>query len=462
MTTTATDDYIRRAAFEKRAARIDAADSSSALRSVLAMREARTSIAGPLKSIAVLIKDNIECEGLPGTAGSLALSESPARRTAPLVAALESAGCDIVGSANLSEWANLRSSESISGWSAVGGLTTNAWKAGHSAGGSSSGSGVAVAAGLVSLAIGTETDGSIVCPAALNGVVGLKPTVGSISTVGIVPLSASQDTPGPIAIDVSLAAKAFAAMSGRGDIADKVSNAAAVASRLRVGVAENWVTGHEPTDAIFESVIGKVSALVHSVKTSRIKACTETVHEDELTVLLCELKDDMAAYLAGRFPQGHRVMTLAEIIDFNHENAAEELALFNQDLFELSVATNGRNDAKYTSARKRGLDWSRARQFGPAFESFDVLIAPTYGPAWQSGPNEGDGHIGGAVTSPAAIAGTPLLTIPMGLVDGLPVGVTLAGPADSEAELLSLGRGLEALLGCRPQDGFVPPLPKTE
>ncbi len=435
-------------------------DVEIGVNSIIATCDPHSSKSGPLTRVAVLIKDNIEAVGLPGSAGSLALIDSPAKRDAQLVTNLRNAGVDIVGSTNLSEWANLRSTKSISGWSAVGGLTRNPWHLSHNVGGSSSGSGAAVGAGIVTLAIGTETDGSIVCPASLNGVVGLKPTVGSVSTHGVIPISSSQDTPGPIAANVQWAAKGFDAISGQNTFSS-LSNSQAVVSKLRIGVAENWLTGDAQTDAVFERAIAVANKLVAKVSASSIPEIDEQTGEDEYTVLLNEIKDEMAEYLAGR-PGNHAVKTLEDIVNFNLENAASEMKFFGQEHFDLAIKSPGKKSDEYQTALARGTDWARRVCFETALEQHDLFIAPTYGPAWINSDGDPDNIAGGKVTSPAAVAGYPLLCIPMGLVDGLPVGLTISGPANSESKMLAFGLLLEQNLGCRPEDGFKPQFIKAD
>jgi amidase len=451
--------YLNRDQFMARYTEVDRSDSVMALQSVLATCDASSTVGvGPLSNIALLVKDNIEAIGLPGCAGSLALMPTPATRDAELVTRLRAAGADIVGSANLSEWANLRSSHGTSGWSAVGGLTGNPWHLDRSAGGSSSGSGAAIAAGLVSVAIGSETDGSIVCPASLNGVVGLKPTVGSVSVQGVVPISASQDVPGPLAIDVELAALTYEVISGRQGMVEAVKDSSAISATLRVGVASNFMTEHQGTDEVFEEAVAAVTKLVASVGTSNAPAADDNVHGDEYTVLASEIFDDMASYLADRFggsnPTG--INTLADIVQFNIDNASHEMQHFDQDIFEFAVSTGGRANPDYAAARRRNLKWAEKTCLGPALEKFDVLIAPTYGPAWKSDLILGDRLAGGKISTPSALLGWPLLCVPMGLVDGMPVGLTIVGKALDEARMLALGAEIVKALGTRAEDGFRP------
>lgn len=451
--------YISRSEFEYRHAAIDSVESDIALRSCIATtpRHPDTADSGPLAGLAIAIKDNIEARGLPGSAGSLALIDFPATRDADIVTKIRAAGGDIVASTNLSEWANMRSNGSTSGWSGVGGLTANPWALDRSAGGSSSGSGAAVAAGLVSVAIGTETDGSIVCPAALNGVVGLKPTVGTVSIQGVVPVSSSQDVPGPIAIDVALAARTLSVLADREDALAAVENSAEIARNIRVGIARNWFTGHAATDARLEAILPLIESIAASVSDSQIPAADEPqVGEDELAVLLADLKDDIDAYLAQRLGADHPRASLEAIAQFNRDNADRELQHFDQFWFDEALRRGGRSAIDFETVRHRNLRWARETCFGAALEQHDVFIAPTYAPAWKSDLTLRDQYFGGGVTSPAAIAGYPLISIPMGLVKGLPVGLCIAAAAHQEPLLIALAHELEKVLGCRPEDGYLP------
>ncbi len=449
------ESLINREQFFQRYEQFDAAASDAAVGSVLATADQHEVGSGPLEGVAVLIKDNIEAIGLPGSAGSLALLPHPATRNAELVSRLRSSGADIVGATNLSEWANIRSTRSASGWSAVGGLTGNPWQLDRSAGGSSSGSGAAVAAGLVSLAIGSETDGSIVCPASLNGVIGLKPTVGSIPVHGVVPISKSQDTPGPLTTDVRLAAVAFEVMSQTSGAVAAVDDSATLAKTLRIGVAQSWLTGHTETDAVFEKTLTVLSGIVASVDKSDVPAAGDEEHTDEYTVLKCELKDDLATYLRDRLGE-HPLNSLQAVVDFNREHADKELQHFGQEIFEAALTTQGRDSDHYREARQRNLAWAVERCFNPAFEKHDLLVAPAYGPAWKSDLIIGERGAGGVSTTAAAIAGYPLLCLPMGLVQGMPVGFVISGRAGDESRMLALGAELMKHLGTRPEDGFTP------
>jgi amidase len=429
---------------------IDGVDTEIPLRSVLALDPdavARTSRVesnnGLLHGVPVLVKDNIEAEGLPCTAGSLALLGVPVRRDSTVASRLRRAGAIIIGSANLSEWANIRSTHSSSGWSAVGGLVANPWALEHSAGGSSSGSGAAVAAGIVPMAVGTETDGSITCPASLNGVVGIKPTVGSIPTDGIVPVSGSQDTPGPLARTVDEAERMLAVLT---DDSTLVSSSQSVdVSSLTVGVVDAWRTGDIATDALFDEVLKYVQKVSQNVTSSQMTTTPDEVLNDEFTVLVHELRSDLDAYLLRRVSEG-APSSIIEVVEFNRAHTQIELSHFGQEIFEMAAKCEGRSAGEYIAARKRNLQWVQ-NHLTSALEKHDVLISPAYMPAWKTDFVLGHPLAGGAVTSPAAIAGLPIVTIPMGLVDGLPVGLSLVGTKNSEAMLIALARSLEISMG---------------
>lgn len=436
---------------------IDTPDSTVALRSVLAVADDAMEVAGlsdrersagrirgPLHGIPVLVKDNIEAAGLPATAGSRALLDRPVTADAPVVARLRRAGAVIIGSTNLSEWANFRSPRSISGWSAVGGLTGNPWALDRSAGGSSSGSGAAVAAGLAPLAIGTETNGSITCPAALNGVVGLKPTVGSVPAEHVVPIAASQDVPGPLARSVREVAIAYEVMSGRNDVVAACTPDAAASAR--VGIADAWLSGDSGTDALFAEAIARLTPVVAAVGRASVPGLHPQVMADQTVVLVHEMRSDLDAYLSRRGGDG--VRSVPELVAFNEAHAGAELRYFGQEYLEWAARTGGRADDAYSEARRRNVEFARDACLGPALDIWDVLLAPAYRPAWKSDLVHGDQVGGGGdICTPSAILGLPILTVPMGTVDGLPVGLSLTGPAGSEALLVAVGHAVEAALG---------------
>jgi amidase len=393
-----------------------------------------------LDGVPVVIKDNIECRGLPGTAGSAALAGSPARRDAELVRRLRRAGLVILGAANLSEWANFRGMNSTSGWSAVGGLTDNPWLAGYSAGGSSSGSGAALAAGFAPLAVGTETDGSIVCPASLCGVVGLKPTVGSVPTSGVVPIAASQDSPGPKARSVADAAALLAVLTG-GTAPDASGHGRAP----RVGFVPAWGAGDRVVDDLVAAAVERLAAAGHVVGEVDVPDSDAQVSGDELVVLAHEMGDDLNHYLATR--PGCAVHGIADVVAFNEANAALELSHFGQEYLELALSGGGRRAAAYQPARSRNLRWALQGCLSPALSRFDVLVSLAYGPAWRSDLAGGDRFSTGLVTHASAIAGWPVASVPIGTVGGLPVGLAVTGRPGGEAEMLQVAATVEPGLG---------------
>jgi len=418
--------------YERSLSKIAEIDASGyQLNSVLAVTEDLifNEVDGPLASVPILIKDNIEALGLPATAGSLALAETPVVRDSTIAKRLRDAGATIIGSTNLSEWANIRSGKSTSGWSAVGGLTANPWKHAHSAGGSSSGSGAAVGAGIVSMAVGSETDGSIVCPASLNGCVGIKPTVGSIPRDAMIPISASQDTPGPMAQSVAQVALLLEVLTGKGGYQSAVNDS----SEIRIGVVKEWVTENPGTNQLFQDLVSKLSKQVKIVEIS-LPAPSDQEGESEFKVLMHELNEDLASYLATR--EGARVKTLQDVVDFNLANKDSELQHFGQEYFDMALKLGGRN-SDYQKLRSENLDWAVNRVLTPAFEKFDILIGETYAPAWKSNLGGGDDYGSASWISMApAIAGTPIGALPMGLVDGLPVAVGVVARANQEERLI--------------------------
>ena len=411
------------------------------LNSVLAESEDLTfnEISGPLAGVPILIKDNIEALGLPATAGSLALADTPVVRDSTIAKRLRAAGATIIGSTNLSEWANIRSGKSTSGWSAVGGLTANPWKHAHSAGGSSSGSGAAVGAGIVSMAVGSETDGSIVCPASLNGCVGIKPTVGSIPRDAMIPISASQDTPGPMAQSVAQAALLLEVLTGKSGYQSAVNDG----SNIRIGVVTEWVTQDPGTNQLFQELLSKLGNEAKIAEIS-LPAPSDQEGESEFKVLMHELNEDLASYLATR--QGARVKSLQDVVDFNLANASSELQHFGQEYFDMALKLGGRNSG-YQKLRAENLDWAVNKVLNPAFEKFDILLGETYAPAWKSNLGGGDDYGSASWISMApAIAGTPIGALPMGLVNGLPVAVGVVARANQEDRLVQAMALIERVL----------------
>ena len=418
--------------YERSLSKIAEIDASGyQLNSVLAVTEDLifNEVDGPLAGVPILIKDNIEALGLPATAGSLALADTPVVRDSTIAKRLRAAGATIIGSTNLSEWANIRSGKSTSGWSAVGGLTANPWKHAHNAGGSSSGSGAAVGAGIVSMAIGSETDGSIVCPASLNGCVGIKPTVGSIPRDAMIPISASQDTPGPMAQSVAQVALLLEVLTGKGGYQSAVNDS----SEIRIGVVKEWVTENPGTNQLFQDLVSKLSKQIKVVEIS-LPSPSDQEGESEFKVLMHELNEDLASYLATR--EGARVKTLQDVVDFNLANKDSELQHFGQEYFDMALKLGGRN-SDYQKLRSENLDWAVNRVLTPAFEKFDILIGETYAPAWKSNLGGGDDYGSASWISMApAISGTPIGALPMGLVDGLPVAVGVVARANQEERLI--------------------------
>ncbi|MBI3430169.1 MAG: amidase [Actinobacteria bacterium] len=426
--------------------RIESIDSSGyELNSVLALslqvrENAEQSDATlPLAGLPILIKDNIEAIGLPGTAGSLALSRYPVVRDSTIASRLRAAGAKIIGATNLSEWANIRSIKSTSGWSGVGGLTANPWKHAHSAGGSSSGSGAAISAGLVSLAVGTETDGSIVCPASLNGCVGIKPTVGSVPRMGVIPISASQDSPGSMARTVYDSALLLEVMMGTSGLV----NATLEKSSLKIGVVKSWLTTHEGTDALFDGALTQLGNSGITLVNVDLPASDEAVGNDEVHVLLHELVDDLASYFSIRCDS--KLSSLADVVRFNRENVDTELQYFAQELFEQALELGGRG-TEYAEKRARNLAWAE-KTLALGLDSVDVLIGASFAPAWVSTLGKGDDSSRSSwITKAPAIAGTPIGCLPMGIIEGLPVGIGIVSRKNDEARLIAAMAQIERSL----------------
>ena len=410
---------------------------------------------GALDGLPILVKDNIGIAGLPTTAGSLALLENVRPTSSTVIRNLERAGVVILGRANLSEWANIRSEHSTSGWSAVGGLTRNPYMLDRTACGSSSGSAAAVAAGLAAAAIGTETDGSIGCPAAMNGLVGLKPTVGLISRAGIVPISHTQDTPGPITRTVRGAAMLLTAMAGsdRADPATADADAhrmsyttALDAASLRgahLGVARFLLQGFTPqTLAVFKRTLAALKrrgAILVDVDDYDMKP----LGRNENRVLLTDLKADLDAYLAAS-PPAVTSRTLAGLIAFD-DTHPREMTWFGQGFFLQAERTQGLQAPAYMKARATNLRLAGPDGIDRLLKEHRVvaLISPTQNPASVIDLVNGDAGFGPGDSSLPAVAGYPYITVPMGEVHGLPVGLSFIGPKWSEARLLGLAYSYE-------------------
>ena len=400
---------------------------------------------GPLHGVPVLVKDNIDTAGLATTAGSLALEHADApERDAELVRRLRAAGLVVLGKANLSEWANFRDEESTSGWSAYGGLTRNPYGLNRSAGGSSSGSGAAVAAGIARLAVGTETDGSITCPAALNGCVGIKPTVGTVPTSGVVPVSSSQDSPGPLGATVRAAAALLTVLAG-GDTDYAAAAEPASLQGRRIGVPRApWWGYSRHADAAGEEALRLLSAAgAEIVDPVDLGGLGEFGWDDELAVMMAEFRHEISGYLASR--TGDLPRTLEELVAFNLAHAEQELAHFGQSVFETALTVPGVDSEEYAAARARCLAVSRTDGIDKALTEhrLDALLTPSYAPAWPIDLVNAEGG-GGSCTQPTALAGYPLVTVPVRLAGGLPVAVSFWGTAGSEVTLIGLAAALEA------------------
>lgn len=424
---------------------------------------------GPLHGIPILIKDNIEtADPMPTTAGSLALKDNLSARDAPCVARLRAAGAIILGKANLSEWANIRSNRSVSGWSAVGGLVRNPHVLDRSCSGSSSGSAAAVAAGLAAAAVGTETDGSIVSPSDVCGIVGLKPTVGLVSRTHVVPISASQDTPGPMTRCVADAALLLAAMAGRdpadratasadkhvGDYGGALSKDALNGARLGVWRARRAAPA---TLSVFDGALDTLRARGAELILLTDFRRPKKIGALEMQVLLTELKAGLNFYLTTT-PLAVKTRTLADIIAFNRSEP-RELALFGQEFFETAELTLGIKDAAYRTALRNSRRMARRRLDAALVgQKLDAIVAITGAPSWRIDLVRGDDNSSDGSTTLPAVAGYPHLTVPMGKVKGLPLGLSFIGPAWSEARILALGYAFEQATMARLAPRFLPSL----
>lgn len=421
----------------------------------------RTASHGPLYGIPVLLKDNIDTgDRTLTTAGSLALMGAPAPEDAAVVRRLRMAGAVILGKANLSEWADIRSAHASSGWTGRGGQTRNPYALDRNPCGSSSGSAVAVAAGLVTVAVGTETDGSIICPASMNGIVGIKPTLGLVSRAGIIPISHNQDTAGPMARTVTDAAILLTAMAGSDPhdpaTADADKHAADYTRFLdpnglrgkRIGVVRQ-LAGNEPNaDRVLDDAIAAMKAQGAIIVDPVTLPHLADLSDPELIVMAYDFKHDINAYLANR--PGIEVKTLADLIAFNKREAAREMPWFGQDLFEQAETKGPLTDKAYTDALTKAKQFSGPDGIDAALQAnhLDALLSPSWGPAYMTDLVLGDHIVSGNPTvggasQPAAVAGYPSVTIPAGWAHGLPVGIVFFGTKWSEPTLISIAYGFE-------------------
>ncbi|PYX55440.1 MAG: amidase [Acidobacteria bacterium] len=425
---------------------------------------------GPLHGIPVLIKDNLDTsDKMNTTAGSLALMGARPPKDSFMARKLREAGAVILGKTNLSEWANIRSSHSTSGWSGRGGQTKNPYVLDRNPCGSSSGSGAAVAANFCTVAIGTETDGSIVCPSSANGIVGIKPTVGLTSRAGIIPISHSQDGAGPMARTVSDAAILLGALAGvdPDDSATAGSQGKSYTDYTRfldpnglkgtkIGVVRKYCGFHDGVDALMNTAIEEMKRAGATVVDPADITTIGKFDESELLVFLYELKANLNNYLARLGPAAP-VHTLKDIIDFNERNKEKEMPYFGQDLFLKAEAKGPLTTKEYLDALEKNHQLSRTQGIDAIMDQFqlDALVAPTGGPAWITDLVDGD-HFAGGSSSAAAVAGYPNINVPAGFFFGLPVGISFFGRAWSEPTLIKLAYSFEQATKFRKPPQFLP------
>lgn len=412
---------------------------------------------GSLRGRTILVKDNIETSEFPTTAGRLALKDNNTGRDAPLIANIRAAGGVTLGKTNLSEWANIRDNDSTSGWSAIGGLTRNPHATDRNSCGSSSGSGAAIAAGFAWAAIGTETNGSITCPASINGVVGFKPSVGLVSRRHIVPISSTQDTAGPMTRTVPDAARLLGAMAGEDpqdavtltvpnritDYFDGVGDSSL--KGVRIGVMRKQIGNDDGVAGLFETALLDMQRAGAVLVDIEFEPNPE-MYRDSFTVLLFELREEMGKYLRSLPEIGGRdtPRSLADLIAFNTANADTEMQYFGQSIFETAEQTTDRE--AYEKARENAVRIAGKETLDVLLAANNVrfLVAPTRGPAWVSDLENGDSFNGSiGFGSPAAIAGYPHLTVPMGAAQNLPVGISFFGAKWADHEVLKIGAAYE-------------------
>lgn len=421
---------------------------------------ARGTVRGPLHGIPVLVKDNLDtADSMPTTAGSLALAGTHASSDSTVVRKLRAAGAVLLGKTNLSEWANFRSTRSSSGWSSVGGQTRNAYDATRTPGGSSSGSAVAVALGYCAAAVGTETDGSIVTPAAMNGIVGIKPSIGLVSRAGIIPIAASQDTAGVMTRTVRDGAIMLAAIAGT-DPRDSATStcaspdfAAALENRglrgVRLGVARTYTGYHDRVDQVLETAIVALRDAGAEVIDEVALTAADVIRVPERVVMEYEFKHGLSAYLASRDDRTV-VRTLDDVIAFNTDHAHTVMPHFAQEIHQRAQQRGALRDAQYLLARAQSLALAARDGIDAALtrHRLDALIAPSTSPAWLIDWIGGDNRRGGAAT-PAAVAGYPHVTVPMGYVEQLPVGLSIFAGAGADRHVIRIAHAYETITSHR-------------
>ncbi|HEX4166954.1 MAG TPA: amidase [Bryobacteraceae bacterium] len=423
---------------------------------------------GPLHGLPVLLKDNIDtADRMQTTAGSLALLGKPAPQDATIAAKLRAAGAVLLGKTNLSEWANFRSTHSTSGWSGRGGQTKNPYALDRNPCGSSSGSGAAITSNLAAAAIGTETDGSIICPSAMCGIVGIKPTLGLISRFGVIPIAHSQDTGGPMARSVRDAAILLGVLAGP-DSRDPATENASVNGYsdytrflnpdglrgMRLGVARQYFTISPSVSAVIDESIALMrragAIIIDAVEFPKFEAWRDT----ETEVLLYEFKADLNRYLSAR---GAAVKSLADCIAFNRAHREQEMPYFEQELMEQAQEKGPLTEKDYLSALDKNHHLTRKDGIDGLVKKFklDAIVGPTAGPAWTTDWINGD-RVDSGCASPPAVAGYPHITVPAGFVFGLPIGISFFGPAWSEPALLKAAYAFEQMRHARKQPQFRP------
>ncbi len=475
--------FTARSLVEKYSTRIDEIDKKGALvNAIIEMNPDAPSIAdaldrerkaksprGPLHGIPVLIKDNIDtADRMMTTAGSLALVGSKPPKDSFVAQKLRVAGAVILGKTNLSEWANIRSSHSTSGWSGRGGLTKNPYSLDRNPCGSSSGTGAGISASFAAAGVGTETDGSIVCPSSSNGLAGIKPTVGLVSRAGIIPISHSQDGAGPMCRTLRDAAILLGALTGV-DPDDSATAASAGNSQTdyakycdpnglkgaRIGVARKYFGFNDAVDALMEQSIDVMKKQGATVVDPADIATLGKFDESELLVFMYELKADLNAYLARLGPDAP-VRTLKDIIEFNDRNRSKEMLYFGQDLFLKAESKGPLTETAYLDALAKNHQLARTEGIDAVMDKnhLDALVAPTGGPAWLTDLVNGDHSTGGS-SNAAAVAGYPNINVTAGSISGLPVGISFFGRAWSEPTLIKLAYSFEQATKARQAPRFL-------